>query len=79
MCRMLGVTAAVLAENVPKLRIIKERPYLRVVGTLEVVAWLSRPLPLRGVAQMRYESFGATALSFVSFTGSPASPPSRPL
>jgi hypothetical protein len=39
---MLGVPAAVLAENVPKLGIVQECPYLRVVGALEVVARLSR-------------------------------------
>src|SRR5829696_9465416 len=45
--RMLGVPAAVLAENVPKLGIVQERPYLRVVGALKVVARLSRPSRLQ--------------------------------
>jgi hypothetical protein len=40
---MLGVSATVLAENVLKLGIVQERPYLRVVGALEVIAWLTRP------------------------------------
>ncbi len=39
---MLGVPAAVFAEDAPKLGIVQERPYLRVVGALEVVARLSR-------------------------------------
>ena len=37
---MLGVPAAVLAQNVPELRIVQQRPYLGVVGALEVVARL---------------------------------------
>src|SRR5215217_1691749 len=41
--RMLGVAAPVLAENVPELRVVKERPYLRVVGALEVIARLPGP------------------------------------
>jgi len=35
---MLGVPAPVLAQNVPELRIIEQRPHLRIVGTLEIVA-----------------------------------------
>src|SRR5215208_3393824 len=38
--RMLGVPATVLAQNVPELWIIEERPHFRVVGALEVVARL---------------------------------------
>src|SRR5215212_1071775 len=40
--RMLGVPAAVLAEDVPKLGVVQQRPYLRIVGALEVVARLPR-------------------------------------
>src|SRR3712207_1247244 len=43
---MRGVPATVLAENVPKTRVVQERPYLRVVGALEVVARLTRPTRL---------------------------------
>src|SRR5215212_11644849 len=34
--RMLGVPSPILAQNVPELGIIQERPYLGVVGALEV-------------------------------------------
>src|SRR5215207_8389885 len=39
---MVGKAATVFAENVPKLGVVQQRPYLRVVGALEVVARLSR-------------------------------------
>src|SRR5215212_1064369 len=35
--RMLGVPATVLAQNIPELGIVEQRPHLRVVGALEVV------------------------------------------
>jgi hypothetical protein len=37
---MLDVSAAVLAQDVLKLGVVEERSHLRVVGALEVVAWL---------------------------------------
>src|SRR5215213_3693595 len=40
--RMLGVPATVLAEDVPKLGVVQQRPYLWIVGALEVVARLPR-------------------------------------
>ena len=85
--RVLGVPAAVLAQDVPELGIVQQRPYLGVVGALEVVARLpalprlqqdlevllrvaryprvierrtQSVLPLRGVAQIKYESPGST-------------------
>ena len=39
---MFGVPAAVLAENVLKLGVVQEGLYLRIVGALKVVTWLSR-------------------------------------
>src|SRR3712207_7411722 len=39
---MLGVATTVLTQNLPELGVVQQRPYLRVVGVLEVVARLPR-------------------------------------